>query len=212
MSTFLGLADFSNIRMANGINKIEGIKLLEWATEYLKVFDDSFVETCFAKAVRTSFLGKGVFDQIGKRMSNISLEQILDLDLYFISYRSPISKLMFLSFHRRETNLLTLEDKTAVESILGFFKKWGYLTPKQLNFIYILHSKSKLPRALYYDFIGKQEKEIDGVLRSNLKSEADKKEKFSAEDFVNTVKEIEKNKIEKKQFLSLADIRKQLSI
>lgn len=200
-----------DMRWAKNISHKEAARVLKWTEKYLDIFSDNLVESIFIKVRKTRFLGKADYHTIYKRMINIPIKFLENLDLYFEYFTTPVAYLFFLERSiRRDLCHFNERDRDAVGSMLAFVRKWGYLSERQIKYVKILFEKSHSSVSTKM-VVAEFKSEAKDLLSARILTFREKKKNFNVETFVEEMEEEKKEELGKK-FFTLDEIRKKMSV
>ncbi len=207
--------DFSSFGHGKSISQSEVVAILKWAEEYVERFDDPYVDNVFTQTLKKRYLSDSHLERIEKRMDNIPLHK----EDYIGKFLNPVKNLMIINdpgFSRMTNKEWTLEDADVCKNMLETFKKWNYLTDKQIKFIVYLFNKKfsgSNRKKVRVEFGKDSSHDLNFVLTKNFKKSFEKtKGGFTAEKFVEHEAEEKKKEIISKGFMTLDEIRKKLSV
>lgn len=191
------------------INPEEGKKLLDFADQYTKAFQDGTVERILDKVVSSRFLGKGQFEILDKRRKNFSDKDISSPQTHYVNkYKNIVTKLVVSIEDRSPTNHFKL-DLDKIQNLLDFYIHQGYFTKKQRGLIsFLLKGRppidfQSIPTHLKF--------KIDDILNHHIKKDFMKTKTTGELVKILTDKEKKQATPKKKNFLTLSQIRSKLS-
>lgn len=209
--------DYSTFGHGKKVDQERVVDALTWAEEYVTIYSDSFVESVYEKTLMSRFLKDSHLEGIEKRMNNVPL----DPKDYLDKFRRIVLKLIALNekkFGIFASSRFTMDDQDASRSLLENFKKWIYLTDKQIKFVNFLFSKKfagnkgRVENEMKVKF---RQDEIDFVLNTHIKKDFEKtKGGFTAEKFAKSEEKAKekaqkkkRKEIKKRSFLTLNEVR-----
>ena len=202
------------------INPTEGMKLIEFAEQYVNSFKDDMAERTIDKVISSRFLGKAQYEILMKRRENFSEGDIEDPENSYVNrYRKVITKLLAVTEYARSNSGfsgitgfsgINSKDLPKLKDMLDFFTNQGYLTIKQIGLIHFLTSKcSTLSISLPVSL----NSQLENLLHHHIKKDFMKVETITelAEILTDIKEKTEKAQPKKKMFFSLSQIRSELS-
>ena len=131
MGKFNPKSSTKDFTFPNGVTQHEGLVLVRWAKEYIKVFDDELFERLIKGVLSEKWMKLSTVESIRKKRINIPFKMIKNTDLYSEKFFPVVARLCYL-VHSYDN--ITNEFKKGM-SMLDFFLNWKYLTDKQINLI-----------------------------------------------------------------------------